>query len=130
MRSDELWVKPQDEGAGDHSLSIHWFDIRLEESEQEESPALRMANLMPGGKFVVLLYLDGQIDLKEIKIKPDGEWNLQDVAQYKRDAPEGFELSYGSRLLTETNLGHPLVAYADDRLEKWGYSFSELSVPH
>ena len=119
MRSDALWVKPRDEGAGNRSLSLHWFDMRQEDHELEESPVpFVVANLVPGGKFVVLLYIDGQIDLKEVKIKPEGEWSLQDVAQYKKDAPEVFFLRYWSQLLTETNLGHPLVAYADDRLEK------------
>ena len=118
VRSDELWVKPRDEGAGNRSLSLHWFDMQQEDHELESPVPFVMANLLPGGKFAVLLYLDGQIDLKEIKVYPDGEWSLRDVARYRQDDPEEFSLLYWSRLLTETNVGRPLVAYVDSRLEK------------
>ena len=77
-----------------------------------------MASFIPGGKFVVLLYNDGQIDLKEIIIESEDKWNLQDVAQYKRDDPEECRTLFWSHLLTETDFGRPLVAYVDQDREK------------
>ena len=117
MRSDELWVKPRDDD-DDRPLNIHWFNMRQEDPDEQEPIGFTMANLIPGGKFVVLLYLDGQIDLKEIKIKSGGKWDLQDVAQYKQDNPEDFYTAFRSQLLTETNVVRPLIAYLDPERKK------------
>ena len=86
--------------------------------DEEEPTKFVMANLTPGGKFVVVLYTDGQIDLKEIKIKSDDEWDLRDVAKYKRDDSEEFYTMFWSQPLTETNVGRPLVAYVDRERER------------
>ena len=112
MRSDEPWVKPR--GEDGHSLDLHWFDTW---QKSPDEPAFVMANFIPGGKFVVFLYADGKIDLKEIKIESEDKWNLQDVAQYEQDDPEGYSLYWG-QLLTETRFGRPLVAYADRDRER------------
>ena len=90
-------------------------DDRDDETEPTE---FVMAALTPGGKFVVVLYTDGQIDLKEIKIKSNDEWDPQDVAKYKRDDFEEFYPVFWSQLLTETNVGRPIVAYVDREQEK------------
>ena len=118
VRSEELWVKPRDEDEGSRSLSLHSFNMRQEDPDEEEPTEFIMANLIPGGEFVVILYTDGQIDLKEIKIKSEDEWNLQDVAQYKHDDSERFFTLNCSQLLTETKFYHPLVAYVDEKREK------------
>ena len=128
VRSAELWVKPRDKDENNLSLNLHWFNMR-EEDPEEEPTEFWMANLIPGGKFVAILYSDGQIDLKEIKIKSGDKWSLQDVAQYKSDHPETFFTLNCSELLTETKLGHPLVAYLDGDKKKYGYSFSGSSAP-
>ena len=138
VRSEELWVKSRDDG-DDRSLNLHRFDARRddpdeedsdeEDSDEEEPVRFVMANFVPGGKFVVVLYDDGQIDLKEIKIKSEDKWSLQDVAQYKSDHPETFFTLNCSELLTETKFGHPLVAYLDGDKKKYGYSFSGSSAP-
>ena len=127
LRSDEPWVKPQDDD--DRSLNLHFF--KMQRGDGGNNPArFVMANLITGGRFVVVLYTDGQIDLKEIETKSDGEWELWDVTRYTQDDPERFRLSYWSQLLTETNLGRPLVAYVDREEEKYGYSFSGMSTPY
>ena len=69
VRSEDPLVKPRNEDEGSHPLNLHWFDMRQEHSNKEEPLEFVMANLMPGGKFVGILYNDGQIYLKEIKIK-------------------------------------------------------------
>ena len=118
MRSDERWVKSLDDD-DDLPLNIYYFDMRQEEPAQKIEPIrFVMANLIPGGNFVVLLYADGQIDLKEIEIKVEDEWDLRDVAQYKRDDSEEFYAMFWSQLLTETNVGHPLVAYVGREQER------------
>ena len=126
MRSDELWVKPRDEGVGNRSLSLHWFDVGQGDPDRY---GFAMASFIPGGKFVVLLYNDGQIDLKEIIIESEDKWNLQDVAQYKRDDPEECRTQFWSHLLTETDFGRPLVAYVDQDREKLGVFFSGSLTP-
>ena len=115
LRSDKLWVKPQDDG-DDRPLSLHRFNMH-------SSGLFVMANLIPGGKFVVSLYTDGHIELREIKIESEGEWGLRNVARYEQRDPDGFYPTFCSQLLTETNLGCPLVAYVDRREEKYGYYF-------
>ena len=60
-----------------------------------------MANLTPGGKFVVIIFTNGQINLKEIKIRSGDEWDLQDVVQYEPDNPEGIYMVF-------TSLSEPL----------------------
>ena len=117
VRSDELWVKPEDEN-DDRSLILHQFDMRQDNPNERDRIRFVMANFVPGGKFVVILYTDGQIDLKEIKSKSGDKWDLQDVAQYKQDDAEGFYTLFWSQLLTETRLDRPLVAYVDREREK------------
>lgn len=50
-------------------MSLHWFNMRQEDPEEEEPTQFVMTKRMPGRKFVVILYTGGQIDLKEMKIK-------------------------------------------------------------
>ena len=129
VRSEELWVKSRDDGDS-RSLNLHRFDARRddpdeedsdeEESDEEEPVRFVMANFVPGGKFVAVLYDDGQIDLKEIKIKSEDKWDLRGVAQYKQDDPEGFNTWSWSQLLTETGVGRPLIAYMGEDREKYG----------
>ena len=123
LRSDKLWVKPRDDDDDDdddRSLSLHWFNMRQEDPDDEEEPTrFVMANLMPGGKFVVVLYTDGQIDLKEIKIDSRGKWDLRDVARHEQEDPEEFYTMFWSQLLTETSLAYPLVAIVDQARERW-----------
>ena len=66
-RSDERRVKPRAPDDEDRSLYVHRFDIRQVDDDDEDAMVVSfvMANLIPGGKFVVILYIDGQIDLKE-----------------------------------------------------------------
>ena len=116
-RSNELWVKPRDVN-GDRSLSLHWFNMRQEDPDDQFFTRFVMANLVPGGKFMVVLYTDCQIDLKEIKIKSEGKWDLQDVVKYKQDDPDEFRMGSWSQLLTETGAGRPLVACVDQEQEK------------
>jgi len=120
FRSDERWVKPW---ADDRSLNLHSFDMRQRGGNEAEDIAFRMANLVPGGKFVVVLYTDYQIDLKEIKIGSEDKWDLQDVARYKQDDPEDTYGMFPAEFLTDTNLGRPLVAYVDQQQEKYGHPF-------
>ena len=112
LRSDKRWVRDD----GDRPLSPHWFDMR---QEGDNGTEIVMANFIPGGEFVVILYSDGQIDLKKVRIMSKDKWDLQDVAQYKPDNPEGSFMISWSQLLTETNLGRPLFAYVDERGEKY-----------
>ena len=115
-RSNKLWIRSRDE---DDILKLHWFKI----SEEVDDVPFMTANLTPGGEFVVALYTDGKIDLKEIRIRSDDEWDLQKVAQYKQDHPEETDMAFRSQLLTETNLGYPLVAYVNDGREKYFFFF-------
>ena len=127
LRSDKLWVKPQDgddDDDDDRPLSLHCFKMRRGDDDDSEPARFVMANFIPGGKFVVVLYTNGDIELKEVQIEPGGEWELRDVAQYKRGDPEGFHTVYWSRLLTGTVLGRPLVAYVDREQEKCGSALS------
>ena len=89
-----------------------------------------MANFIPGGRFVVVLYNVGYIDLKEVNVKSEDEWELLDVTRYRPDNPEQSYAVYWSQLLTETNLGRPLVAYVDHLEERYGYPFSKMSTTH
>ena len=91
--------------------------------------ALVMANLIPGGKFVVTLYIDGQINLKEIKTGSEDGWDLRDVAQYKQDNPGDTHVAFWSQLLTETNLGRPLVAYVGQEQKEYGHLFLGSPIP-
>lgn len=127
LRSDKLWIKPRSDD-DDRLLNLHCFKTPLSGGDDEPARFV-MANYIPGGNFVVVLYTDGQISLKGINVKSEGEWELRDVAQYKRDDPERFRSMYWSQLLTETNLESPLVAYVDQAQEKYGYSFSGFSTP-
>lgn len=120
LRSDKLWVKPRDDG-DERLLGLHCFRMGL--FDDDEPVRFVMANFIPGGRFVVVLYPDGNIDLKEIDIKPEGEWELRDVARYRQDDPERFHVLESSQLLTETNIGRPLVAYVDRAGEKYTWSF-------
>jgi len=122
-RADERWVKPRTDD-DDRLLSLHRFDMRQGGDGEAENIPFVMANLIPGGKFVVVLYHDGQIDLKEIKIKSEDKWELQDVVQHKQGDPEVTHTMFWSQLLTETNLGCPLVAYVDQEQEKYSHSSS------
>jgi len=125
LRSDGPWVKPRKDDDDDRFLNLHWFNTGREDDGDPEEPArFRMANFIPGGKFVVILYATGHIDLKEIEIKSEDEWDLRDVARYKRDDPGRCYTMFWSQLLTETNLGRPLVAYVDQRQEEYGCSSS------
>ena len=124
LRSGEPWVKPRDDG--DRSLNLHCFTVW--EYGGNEPAYFVMANLIPGGRFVA--HNDGQIDLKEIKIKSEGEWELRDVTRRMGDDPKRFILAHWSQLLMETNLGRPLVAYVDRKEEKYDYSFSGMSTPY
>ena len=124
-RSDRLWVKPRDD---DRPLSLHCFKPPPRANGNKPDRFV-MASLIPGGRFVVVLYTDGSIGLKEGNIKSGGKWEFRDVTQYRRDDPEPFYPLFWSQLLTETNLGHPLIAYVDRGDEKYSYS-SKLSEPH
>ena len=53
----------------------------------------------------------------------EDEWELRDVAQYKQGDPGGTHTMFWSELLTETNLGHPLVVYVDRETKKYGHPF-------
>ena len=117
VRSDERWVKSWDDD-DDFSPTIHCFNVRPGDLDEEEPIRLVMANLIPGGKFMVLLYADGQIDLNEIIVKSWCDCDLLDVAQYNRDNPEEFHMMFWSQLLTETNVGRPLVAYVGREQER------------
>ena len=103
--------------------------MRQEGNDEAGGVAFVMANLIPGGKFVVILYTDGQIDLKEIKTESGDNWDLLHVAEYKQDVPEDTRTMFWSQLLTETNLGRPLVAYADQQQEKYNRTFLGSSTP-
>jgi len=125
LRSDKLWVKPQDgDDDDDRPLSLHCFKMRPGDDDDFEFARFVMANFIPGGKFVVVLYTNGDIELKEVQIEPGGEWELRDVARYKRDDPGRFHAMYWSQLLTGTDLGRPLVAYVDEEREKCGSALS------
>ena len=129
LRSDERWIRPRTtNGDDDRLLNLHRFDMRQEEDDESRCIPFVMANFIPGGKFVVVLYADGQINLKEITIESDDSWGLLDVAQYGRDDSERSRITFWSQLLTETNLGHPLVAYVDQDQEK--YDRSSLECRH
>lgn len=116
LRSDEPWVKLRDDDE-ERLLSLHCF--RMGQPDDAKLVRFTMANFIPGGRFIVVLYPEGHIDLKEINVQPEGKWELRDVAQYRRDNPERFHELESSQLLTETNLGRPLVAYVDLAGEKY-----------
>ena len=119
-----------DSSGSNRSLSLHRFNMRQEEYDNTEPRRLVMTNLVPGGEFMVALYADGRIDLKKIKINPEDEWDLRNVAQYRPDDPGGLYAVFWSQLLTETNLGRPLVAYVDrPGQERYGYPFSGSPAP-
>ena len=129
LRSDRLWIKPRDDDDDDRPLSLNCFKTPMSDDD-DEPPRFVMANFIPGGKFVVVLYTNGSIDLKGIDVKSEDEWELRDVARYSPDDPEGFHVIYWSQLLTETNLGRPVVAYVDRTGEKYDRPFSKLSITH
>lgn len=120
--SDKLWVNLGYHGLEDRPLSLHCFKVLREDDDYWRTRFI-MAKLIPGGRFVVVLYVDGDIDLKAIDIKSEGEWELRDVARYR-----GANLSaiWPGELLTETNIGRPLIAYVDHGGEKYGHSFSRF----
>ena len=103
--------------------------MEREGDDDEGIVPLVMASFIPGGKFVVFLYDDGRTDLTEIKTASEDEWYLQGVAQYKQN-PEDPHPMIGSTLLTETNLGRPIVASVDEEQECYGPSFMGSSMPH
>ena len=111
LRSDKLWVKPRDDDDG-RSLNLHCFKMQLPDDDDEPDRFV-MANLIPGGRFIVVLHVDGRIGLKEINIKSRDDWELREVSWYRQDDSERFHTMYWSQLLTETNLGRPLIAYVD-----------------
>ena len=119
--SDERWIRPQTPD-DDRPLNLHWFNMKQPGNDGVRDVPFVMANLTPGGNFVVVLYTDGQIDLKEIKVRSEYEWDLRDVAQYKQDDPGEIYTMFWSQLLTETNLGRPLIAYVDQDQEKYIHS--------
>ena len=94
--------------------------MRREDPDKQEwaIPPFVMANFVPGRKFVVVLYTDGQIDLNEIKIESGGKWDLQRVAQYKQAYPKGLFTLFWSQLLMGTRPSRPLVAYVDKRRQR------------
>ena len=128
LRSDKLWVKPRDD-YDDRPLNLHCFKMRSSDDDDEPNRFV-MANLIPGGRFVVVLYTDGRIDLKEVNIKSESDWELREVARYRRDDQEPFYTMFRSQLLTETNLGRPLVAYTDRTGERYGHSLSKPPRAH
>ena len=73
LRSDERWIRPRTTNGDDDDrlLNLHRFDMRQEDDDESRYIPFVMANLIPGGKFVVVLYADGQIDSKEITIESD-----------------------------------------------------------
>ena len=72
------------------------------------------ANIIPGGEFVIVLFPDGQVDLREIKIKPEGEWELPRVARHQGlGYLKVVCMTHWSQLRTDANLEHPLIAYVD-----------------
>ena len=127
LRSDKRWVK-QRLAIEDLSLDIDDSEIFWEGGDYEPARFV-MANIIPGGRFVVVLYFDGDIDLKAIDVKSEDEWELRDVAQYRGNNDITFCAVYWSQLLAETNLGRPLVAYVDQGGERYDY-FLRLSAPH
>ena len=129
LRSDKLWVKPRDDDP-DRSLSLRCFKMLREDDDDDELAPFTVASLIPGGRFIVVLYTDGRIDLKEIGIGAEGELELQNIAQYNRDDPEQFHAAYSGQLLTETNAGRPLVAYVDPGQQKYDRSYSRFSTPY
>jgi len=133
IRSNELWVKPREDGNG-RPLSVHCFETPFFDDGCGPDRFV-MAKLIPGGRFVVVLYIDCSIELREINIKSNGDWELREVAQHRQDDQERFDTVSRSlsnavpqgQLLTETDLGRPLVAYVDCAEEKYRHSFSKLS---
>ena len=123
-KSDERWVQPRTPD-DDRSLWLHRFDMQ-QEAAARLMPFV-MANFIPGGKFVVILYPNGKIDLKEVKIKSKYESGLRDVTRYKPVGPERTRVTFWSQLLTETNIGCPLVAYVDREPDTYVHPFSGLT---
>ena len=125
LESDKHWVKPRDDDH-DRSLNVHFFKM-VQEDDDEPAP-FTVASLIPGGRFVVIVYTDGRIDLKEIITKREGKWELRDVTRYSRDDPEQFYAVDAGQLLTETNVGRPLVAYVDPGQRKYGRYYSGFTT--
>jgi len=90
-------------------LMLHEFDLDV---------AFVSSHYLPGGKFVVLLYETGSIDLKKIQDTDVSRWNLVDVARYEQqnvaDSP-----AHWSGLLTETSYGCPALAYMNGSCDKY-----------
>ena len=72
---------------------------------------------LPGGKFVVLIYDFGSIELKEVQISDAGEWNFVDVARYEQRNPQEYA-GHVSEILTETSYGCPVLAYTNGANDK------------
>ena len=97
----------------------------LRKDDVEKPAPFVMASLIPGGRFVVVAYIDGRIDLKEIKIT-EGKWQLRDVARYRLDDLEQRRAVGLSQPLTETILGYPLVAYMNPGEQGYDRSFARF----
>lgn len=98
---DTKWVRGSHEG-----LEPHEFNL---------DAGFLSSCLLPGGKFVVVLYKSGALSLKEIQELDAGEWNLVDVARCER---ENYGL-FWSKLLTETSHGCPTLACMNEAHDKY-----------
>ena len=100
---DVCWVK----GRSDY-LKPHSFRPGM---------AFLSSHYLPGGKFVVLLYATGSIDLKKIQDSDASGWTLVDLARYEQ---QNYNYpAHWSGLLTGTSYGYPALAYMNETCDKY-----------
>jgi len=76
------------------------------------------SHYISGGKFVVLLYESGSIELREIQTSDAGEWNLVRVARYEQQDDHEYPVPV-SGLLTKTTHGCSIFAYINEARDKY-----------
>jgi len=108
VKVDVCWIKGHPE-----CLKVHEFDL-----------AGTPANIycFPGGKFVLLFYGTGSMDLKEIRGSDADGWDLVRVARHEGRDPSIGYAAFWSRTPTETNYGYHVHAYVNegrDRYVSW-----------
>jgi hypothetical protein len=101
---DVCWVKGRP-----GYLKLHSFRLRM---------SFISSHYLPGGNFVVLLYVTGCIELKKIQDSDTGGWNLVDLAQYEQLSHINYP-AHWSGLLTETSYGCPVLAYMNETCDKY-----------
>ena len=77
------------------------------------------AHFIPGGEFVVLLHVTGDVSLNKIwRSEVTGEWDFWEIARYN-EPDQGYPGPFRTSFLTETSYGCPVLVRAVIDREYW-----------